>query len=182
MKRLHIIAIAVLMAGCSKESDLVIEESTNNKQMSEEVDWFQVGVVNPDGSPVITYDIQQLSEVAACAVYEGQSENLHITHSSTSGYFLRGNASSQGSATAFGVLLSEENGVLYWENNASIFTCYSEDGSVCDLNIVDANNFTCSGSSPSCDDDLIGGGGDISYGVCTTWPWAVKQQDTKKKK
>ncbi|MEZ4722113.1 MAG: hypothetical protein R2813_09590 [Flavobacteriales bacterium] len=177
MKRLHIIAIAMGMVSCSKEANILIEETSNTKQLST-TESFEVGVIDGDGSATITYNMQNLEEIAACAVFEEDAQNLRLSNEGNGNYFLRGIAKTQNSSTTFGVHLALENSVLYWQNNASIFTCHSEDGTACDLNIIDDEDYTCNSQQPSCNDQTIGDGG-ISYANCTNWPWATTKEDKK---
>jgi len=166
------VVIVAAMVGCSKESEVALNEAGYDRAEQSSSGSFDVGTVGANGVAVITYDMLELTELVACAVSEASATSLVIEYVSSVGYYLSGVGVSAGSNTTFSIELTNDNGTLSWEDNAVIFTCETTSTTPCDLDVVSAQTYDCSNSAGSCGQTVIGGDNGSAYASCN-WPWKV---------
>ncbi len=166
------------MVGCTKESEIALNESSNDNVQLLLDGSFDVGTVDANGVASITYDLVDLADITSCAVSEDASDNLTIKYVANTGYFLAGVGHSANSFTSFSVSLSQTGNVLTWVDNAVIFTCESTTDA-CSLDVIDGQSYDCTNSTSTCGQAIIGGDIGTEYSVCNNWPWQVAKKNKK---
>lgn len=183
MKKFAFIAAVLALTACSKESEIALQETAKDRvELSEEGN-FVVGIAQNGEEGVITYNLDELEEICACAVSEDNATGLFIKHNGATGeYFLSGVGSSTSSNTTFAVMLQHHaDGELTWNENAAILTCSNTDTEPCAINLVDGEDFSCSSpvAGTTCGAGMIGGSDGEDYAVCNNWPWLVTKKGGK---
>lgn len=179
MKRLVVtLAIAATIVGCSKEAEVALSEATNDRVEFSSSGSFDVGTVDANGNATLTYDMEELTDLVACAVSEDDASGITIDHVSGVGYYLAGKGFSSGSYTTFAIELTVDNSTLSWEDNAVIFTCGTTASTQCDLDVISEQTYSCDNTGGSCGQTIIGGCGGSSYAACN-WPWDIPGKTKK---
>jgi hypothetical protein len=168
MRKYMIFALGVTLMGCSKESDLGITNAAGNEDahtvLASVQNGFKVGEVS--GNTVqITYNMNDLSELAACAISESEAGGLNLELFSGS-YFLSGVGTSEGTITTFSLPLALDGGDLYWVEGTEIMMCHTTSSTPCDLTL-EPGGFSCY-NPDDCSEDTFSAG---PHPKSCQWPW-----------
>ena len=179
-KLLFLAASSILVFSCSKDANTPLTQEVNNAVNEAQLsvaEAFTVGTTNGAGTATITYALDELEAICACAVGESDASALHIETNLSGDYFLSGRAISDVSQTTFAVELNRDGEQLIWSSSNTVLTCKTTSSEACTLDLGNGLDYNCSNPSGTCVETPIGH--DAEGSEPCNWPWMVKSSTDK---